>query len=147
MRKQYIISLIILACLNAVAATTINAQSNRRFVIRIPFDFVLADQVLPAGNYAVERVDPTKPNVLMFKNTDNGIVRVFITQRVENEEMSTASCLIFKRWKGESYLFQVWVVGNKDGNQIPPETKRRDRGAASTLVRLKSTTRDLNFSR
>ena len=138
MRKQYIIALIILVCLTPVAATTVNAQGNRRFVIRIPFDFIVADRILPAGNYAVERVDPTKPNVLMFKNTDNGIVRLFITQRVENEETSTASCLIFKRLKGESYLFQVWVIGSNDGNQVAPaESNRSDKGGTSTLVRLK----------
>ena len=138
MRSQSITSILMLSCLIVVSAITVNAQSNQRFVIRIPFDFILADRVLPAGRYAVERVDPVKPNVLMFKNSDNGIVRVFITQRVENEETSTASCLIFKLWKGKSYLYQVWVVGNKDGNQVPPpENNSRDRGDGSTSVRLK----------
>jgi len=52
-----------LVCLTVVAATTINAQSTRRFVIQIPFQFVIAGHTLPAGKYAVERFDPTKPNV------------------------------------------------------------------------------------
>ena len=140
MRRQFITSIIMLACLTAVAATTVNAQSTRRFIIRIPFEFVVGDRALPAGKYVVERIDPTKPNVVMLKNTDNGIVRLVITQRVEKDETTTASSLIFKRRSGEFYLFQVWVIGNKDGNQVPPpadENNRSDKHGSSTFVVLK----------
>lgn len=136
MLKRYVVSLIILACFTQFAAATISAQGNHRFVIRIPFDFVVPGELLPAGNYAIERVDPTRPNLLMFKNTDNGIVRLFITQRVENDETITASCLVFKRWQSEYQLFQVWVVGNKDGNQVPPLGNHK--GGPSSVVWLET---------
>jgi len=143
MPKHYFISLTILACLTLFATSTVNAQSNRSFVIRIPFDFVVSGEFLPAGNYAIERVDPTKPHVLMFKNTDNGIVRLFITQRVENDETITASCLIFKRWQSEYQLFQVWVVGNKDGNQVPSSGNNRShKGDPSSIVWLETSYRN-----
>jgi len=139
MLKRYVVSLIILACFTQFAAATISTQGNRRFVMRIPFDFVVPGGLLPAGNYAVERVDPTKPNVLMFKNIDNGVVRLFITQRVENHETITASCLIFQRWKSEYQLFQVWVVGNKDGNQVPSSgNSRGHKGGPSSVLRLET---------
>src|SRR5882672_7334771 len=99
MRKHYFISLFILSFLILFARSSVNAQSDRRFVIRIPFDFIVPGGTLPAGTYAVGRVDPTKPNVLMFKNTDSGKVRLFITQRAEKEATSETTCLIFKRWK------------------------------------------------
>jgi hypothetical protein len=113
------------------------AQSSNRFVIRIPFDFSLPSGILPAGTYAVERADPTKPNILMFKNTDTGKVRLFITQRVEKEVTSEMSCLKFKRWKGEYQLYQVWVLGNKEGNQVPSGNTERRKGATA-LVQLKA---------
>ena len=112
------------------------AQSSNRFVIRIPFDFTVPNGILPAGTYSVERADPTKPNVLMFKNTDNESVQLFITQRVEKVETCETSCLIFKRWKNEYQLYQVWVVGNKDGNQVPSGNTERRKGVTA-LVRLK----------
>lgn len=137
MRRHYIISILMLACLFAMAANAIKAQSDRRLVIRIPFEFVLAGRVVPAGKYSVERPDATKPNVLMFRNLDNGIIRLIITQRVENHCVSTASYLTFRRIKGESQLIQVWVVGNMDGNQLPVTEGRREHQGASTLVQLK----------
>jgi hypothetical protein len=139
MPKHNVISLIIQACLILFATSTVNAQSNRSLVIHIPFDFVVPGGLLPAGKYAIERVDSTKPNVLMFKNTDDGTVRLFITQRVENDETITASCLIFKRWKSEYQLFQIWVVGNNDGNQVPSSGNSRSHKAIPfSLVRLKT---------
>src|SRR4030095_11588234 len=60
MPKHYLTSLIILASLILFATSTVKAQSNRSFVIRIPFDFVVPGGLLPAGNYVIERVDSNK---------------------------------------------------------------------------------------
>ena len=140
MRRQFITSIIILLCITVVAATTVSAQSTRRFVIQIPFQFVIAGRRLPAGKYAVERFDPTKPNVLMLKNTKTGVVRLFITQHVEKDDGGKRSCLIFKIQNGEFQLFQLWTLGYRDGYQVPPAdaNERRDkRGTSSTLVTVK----------
>jgi hypothetical protein len=135
MPKRCVVVLMLLMCHTLIDSSTAMAQSSNRIVIRIPFDFGVPSGILPAGTYAVERVDPTKPNILMFKNTDTGSVRLFITQRVEKEETSETTCLIFKRWKSEYQLYQVWVVGNKEGNQLPSRTTERRKG--SVLVQLK----------
>jgi hypothetical protein len=136
MRKHYFITFIILSFLILFARSSVNAQSDSRFVIRIPFDFIVPSGTLPAGTYAVERVDPTKPNVLMFKNIDSGRVRLFITQRVEKEALSEMTCLIFRRWKSDYQLYQVWVVGNKEGRQLPSGNARHPKGTTA-LVQLK----------
>ena len=136
MLKQCVVVLMLLVWLTLFASATAKAQSSNRFVIGIPFDFSVPSGILPAGTYAVERADPTKPDVLMFKNTDNGSVRLFITQRVEKGETSETSCLIFKRWKSEYQLYQVWVVGHQEGNQLPTDNTTRAKGAAA-VVRLK----------
>jgi hypothetical protein len=135
MPKRCVVLIMLLMCLTLIDSSTAKAQSTNRIVIRIPFDFGVPSGVLPAGTYAVERVDPTKPNILMFKNTDTGSVRLFITQRVEKEETSEASYLIFKRWKSEYQLYQVWLVGKKEGDQVPSRTTERRKGSA--LVQLK----------
>jgi len=139
MRRQFITLLIILACLGALTATTASAQSTRRFIVNIPFQFVLAGGTLPPGKYSVERIDPTKPNVVLLKNTDNGMVRLFITQRIEKDKPSTDSCLMFKVRRGEFHLFKLWVFGFQDGNQVPPENENERRvqsGNNTPLVRL-----------
>lgn len=136
MKKQSITSIILMLCLNLFAATTINAQNTRRFVIDVPFQFAVAGQTLPAGKYAVERIDPTKPNLVMLKNTDNGMVRLVTTQRVEKDEPSTTSSLLFVRRGGKFYLSQVWPIGDKNGNQVPA-SHEINTSLRSTLVRLR----------
>jgi hypothetical protein len=117
------------------------AQSGHSFEVEIPFPFILGDRTLPAGKYLVQRIDPAKPNVLMFRNADARIVRVMLTRRLECETPSAVSTLIFMRRQEKLYLFQVWTGGDKNGNQMPllNEEERKDRyGAPASIVKLRS---------
>jgi hypothetical protein len=109
--------------------------------VEITFPFIPGDRTLPAGKYLVQRIDPAKPNVLVFKNADSRIVRLMLTHRVEGERPSAVSTLIFVRRQEKLYLFQIWTGGDKNGNQIPllNEAERRDRdGAAGSIVKLRA---------
>jgi hypothetical protein len=108
-----------LVCLSVILAGAAKAQSAHSFEVEIPFPFILGDRTLPAGKYLVQRIDPAKPNVLMFKNADARIVRLVLAHRVASESPSAVSTLIFKRRQEKLYLFQIWAGGDKDGNQIP----------------------------
>ena len=120
---------------------SVSAQSRYRVTVQVPFEFVLNGQTLAAGEYAIERTDPAKPNTLTLKRTEGGVVRVIITQRVERENPSTESSLIFIRRGGTHYLFQVWNVGAMNGSEIPSARKgeRNDQQRKDlTLVRLRA---------
>jgi hypothetical protein len=122
------------------SVVSVNAQSRHRFTVHVPFQFVLNGQTLTAGEYVIERTDPAKPNIVTLKSADSGIVRVIITQRVERDNPSTASSLIFIRREGKHYLFQVWNVGAMNGSEIPSyERERSDRQRKNlTLVTLRA---------
>jgi hypothetical protein len=122
------------------SVVSVNAQSRHRFTVHVPFQFVLNGQTLTAGKYFIERTDPAKPNIVTLKSADSGIVRVIITQRVERDNPSTASSLIFIRREGKHYLFQVWNVGAMNGSEIPSyERERSDRQRKDlTLVTLRA---------
>ena len=123
------------------SVVSVNAQSSHRFKVDLPFQFVLNGQTLTAGKYVIERTDPAKPNIVTLKRADGGIVRVIITQRVERENPSTESSLIFIRREGKHYLFQVWNVGAMNGSQVPSAygRERSDRQRKDlTLVTLKA---------
>jgi hypothetical protein len=119
MLKQFVITVLLLLSLIALVANSVEAQSAYRLKVDVPFQFVLHGQTLPAGKYVIERTNPAKPNILTLKKVDRGPVRLVITQRVENDEPSTASSLIFIQRNGKHYLFQVWTVTAMNGNQIP----------------------------
>jgi hypothetical protein len=122
------------------SVANVNAQSRHRFTVHVPFQFVLNGQTLTAGEYVIERTDPAKPNIVTLKKADDGILRVIITQRVERDNPSTASSLIFIRREGKHYLFQVWNVGAMNGSEIPSyERERSDRQRKDlTLVTLRA---------
>lgn len=138
MPKQFVI--VVFIALTLSVATTVSAQSFQRLELRIPFSFVLKGQTLPAGKYIVERTDPGRPNILTLKNVDGGIVRFVLTQRVEKENPSEASSLIFIQRDEKCYLFQVWTAGSMNGSQIPfPDAKetRYPNNKELTLVTLR----------
>ena len=122
------------------SVANVNAQSTQRFKLDVPFQFVLNGQTLTAGEYVIERTDPAKPNIVTLKSADSGILRVIITQRVERDNPSAASSLIFIRREGKHYLFQVWNVGAMNGSEIPSyERERSDRQRKDlTLVTLRA---------
>jgi len=140
MLKRSVIATILFICLTTVAPGIANAQGRDRIEVQIPFSFVLRERTLPAGKYVVERTDPGRPNILTLANVDQGVVCVVLAQRVEKNNPSAASSLVFIKRQGKLYLFQVWSMGSMNGAQVPSvlDKQTNDRRRQSpTLVTLK----------
>lgn len=141
-KKHIIIVVLMLTAVFSVSATMAEAQTGHRFLIDVPFDFIVAGRSLPAGKYTVGRFDPSKPNALMIKSVDNRTVRVFLAQRVVGEDQpTTTSSLVFKVREGKLFLYQVWASEAKDGSQVPladKNDKRDQYGNNSALVTLRA---------
>ena len=140
MLKQLVTATILFVFLTTVAPGIANAQGRDRLEVRIPFSFVLRERTLPAGRYVVERTDPGRPNILTLTSVEKRVVRVVLAQRVEKNNSSTASSLVFIKRAGKLYLFQVWNVGSMNGAQVPSALAKQinDRRRESpTLVTLK----------
>jgi hypothetical protein len=84
---------------------SVNAQSIQRFKVDVPFQFILNGQTLTAGNYVVERTDAANPNIITLKKAGGSIVRLVLTQRVEKDNPSKTSSLIFIRREGKHFKF------------------------------------------
>jgi hypothetical protein len=113
------------------SVATVNAQSTQRVKVDVPFQFILNGQTFTAGTYTIERTDPARPNIIILKKVDGRIVRLVLTQRVERDNPSTASSLIFIRREGKHYLFQVWNVGAMNGFF---QARRRNAGHSATVL-------------
>lgn len=140
MLKRFVIATILFICLTTVAPGIANTQGRDRIEVQIPFSFVLRERTLPAGKYVVERTDPGRPNILTLANVDKGVVRVVLAQRVEKNNPSAASSLVFINRQGKLYLFQVWSVGSMNGAQVPSALDKQTndrRHQSPTLVTLK----------
>ena len=140
MLKQIVTTIILFISLTTVAPVIANSQGRDRIEVDIPFSFVLRQRTLPAGKYVMERTDPSRPNILTLTNIDKSVVRVVLAQRIEKNNPSTASSLVFIKREGKLYLFQVWNVGSMNGAQVPSalDKQTNDRlRQTPTLVTLK----------
>ena len=139
MRKKFIVALMIGMWISLVATNVADAQTNPRVVIRIPFAFIVSGQTLPEGTYVLERIDQTKPNVVMLKNAGNKMIRLLFSQRVERWHAISESCVVFTRRGQQLHLTQIWTKGNPNGQQIPlvDEQGGRDTRGSDVSVQIK----------
>ena len=132
MHHRSLLTILLTFLIPGFVVTSVEAQSTNRFEVEVPFQFIVGGRILPAGNYAVERLDPGKPNILRLKNLDNGMMRAILCQRVEKEKPSTTSFLLFTQREGGFFLSQVWDQGSLNGNQLPENLKDNRRKANDT---------------
>jgi hypothetical protein len=64
MKKQYVTVLFTLICVLGLGQLRARAQEEDTVVAKVPFDFVVGGQVLPAGTYRVSRVETAGSRVL-----------------------------------------------------------------------------------
>lgn len=128
----------VLALLFALAATSF-AQSARRTVILIPFDFVAGEKVLPAGTYRVEAVRRDSYTVWEVRSTAGRAGAVVMTSAVGSgtaEEVQPR--LVFQKY-GETYvLAQLWPSSDSTGREVVQS--RRGRALVAHNVRPEAVT-------
>ncbi len=124
----------VLALLFTLAATSY-AQSARRTVIHIPFDFVAGEKVLPAGAYRIEPVRRDSYTVWEVRSTTGRAGTVVMTSALgggADAAAETEPRLVFQKY-GEAYvLAQVWSSGDDAGRAVAQS--RRGRALSETAA-------------
>ncbi|HKR00305.1 MAG TPA: hypothetical protein VJT09_06515 [Pyrinomonadaceae bacterium] len=121
MRKQTIKAVTMLISIVAFAFATAlvsNAQS-RRLTADVPFDFVVGERTLTAGQYSVGQIttgSDTGISVLSRDGRQNAV-------RLSNTVMTSSNTkhqarLIFRRYGSTYYLAQVWLGGSREGREL-----------------------------
>lgn len=99
----------------------------------IPFDFIVGDHLMKAGEYTVGH--EYLPNAVMFvKGYETGDNAARIVQTIEHKTMPAETVLIFNRYVengGEASMFlsQVWVEGVKTGREFLKAKAEREAAA------------------
>ena len=108
---------ILFAFVVLLLATAAHAQSTN-VKASIPFDFVVADHLYPAGDYVLKSI------------SDSGVpIRIGTTEPAESAVALSIPCssarrasttkLVFHRMGGQYFLYQVWQEGNTLGREFP----------------------------
>ncbi|MDQ3918194.1 MAG: hypothetical protein M3348_06920 [Acidobacteriota bacterium] len=121
----------VLALLLTLAATSY-AQSARRTVVLIPFDFVAGEKTLPAGAYRVEQVRRDSYTAWEIQSTAGRAGSVVMTSSLQGGAGGDGARLVFRKY-GETYvLAQLWAGLDGAGREVAQS--RRTRATVESLA-------------
>ena len=100
-----------------LAVSAAQAQETR-VKASIPFDFVVGNQILPAGEYMVSSLGSTN-EALVIRSDDSKPAILSLTNSCTSSKPSDTSKLVFHHLAGRYFLSQVWAAGNSGGRQLP----------------------------
>lgn len=99
------------------AVSGVQAQENG-VKADIPFNFVVGNQVLPAGEYLVTP-QGSGNQAILIRSTDSKNAAMIITSRCGSANPSRDTKLVFHTAGGRYFLWQVWAQGYVQGRELP----------------------------
>ena len=119
------------ALLLAVGTASLSADSFYHVRANIPFGFMVGSEVFPAGVYSVARVG-NDASALVIRSSDGRKSAAFLTFGTSSPEAREHASLVFNRYGDQSFLKEVWTVGDLTGRQLFPS--RAEREVSSAMI-------------
>jgi hypothetical protein len=133
----------------AMAVGSAQGQSlSYKIQATIPFDFMVGDNKLSAGEYFIGRARPGSDDSVLTISSRNSLTNIFSsTIAVQALEPNRHGKLIFQRHGDQWFLFQIWPAGINTGREITSSRLEREierkahvaeetMGARSTIIHL-----------
>jgi hypothetical protein len=99
-----------------------HAWDSDRVNVTIPFDFVVGNKQLKAGDFVVELLlDGT---ALKLRSKGGDVQQIAFTMPITNQ-IGNHERLLFHHDGDQYFLSQVWFWGDEDGRELTVEFKRR----------------------
>ena len=128
--KSHFVQGIIALSVVLAALMPVNAQSDLQVRVTIPFDFIVGQERLPAGDYSLRR-HTTAPGVLMIRNKDDGKGVMFMAVSTESPVPQGQARLVFNRYEDQYFLNQIWTT---EGNHYDLRKSRTERAIEKDLA-------------
>lgn len=150
MRKQItkaltMTSLVLLFSLVLVVANA-QAQARASYTAHIPFEFVVGNATLPAGDYAITQIKTGDGTVMLELRAKGQDVALRLTQAMQTRTPRDRSVLVFNHYGEQYFLAEMWRAGEAQGRRVLKS--RRERTIENELARNPSqnetATRDAN---
>ena len=125
---QYL-SGIVLGLILVLSAVPGNADNTKKIKVTIPFDFLVGNKQLKAGDYVVQSWGTPGGGALLFKSEDGRAEQIVFAVPIETSKTGNHERLIFHRYGGEQFAAQVWFMGNDEGYELIPGTRERESAA------------------
>jgi hypothetical protein len=122
MKRQMVKGLTMLALLLTLAlattAVTARGQSQHRVNANVPFDFVVGDKVLPAGDYVVSAI---AADTLAIQGSTDGAIRLANPTGRRTDKIA----LVFHRYGSTYFLSEIWEGRDNTSRQLLKSRQER----------------------
>ena len=119
--KGFTMLTLIIAIALASAVISANAQSSRVVVSNVPFEFIVGDQTLPAGEY---RIVQTLAHGLTIRSADSEHAVIRMTNLLSPRDTEKAR-LMFRKYGERYFLAEVWDGSGSTGRQLTKSRQER----------------------
>jgi len=121
----------------------VRAQENA-VKANIPFDFVVGNQVLPAGEYLVT-AQGSANEAILIRSTDSKSAAMTATLSCTSANPSKDTKLVFHTVGGRYFLSQIWTQGYSQGRELRKSSAEvemaKNRQAAGEFILAARSTR------
>ena len=120
MRKQLLKTIAIGSLLLVVAIVPVRSAQAQTLAngirAKIPFDFIVGDETLSAGDYYIYRTRQySSDDVLTISTVEGHVAAVRLTNGAQALSPKEQSVLVFNRYGNKYFLSQVWIAGSNMG--------------------------------
>jgi hypothetical protein len=123
-RKVTMGSLLMMVAMFVATASAQGQCLSDHIRAKIPFNFVVGNKKLPAGEYFLGNAQTTSDSVLAISSR-NGVANT-LTISAQIRTPTDTTKLIFHRYGDQYFLFQVWQMGVTTGRAVPKSRAERD---------------------
>lgn len=124
-RRAFALSILLL--LLTVSSVSVFGQSDRQTVVNIPFNFIVGDKSLSAGQYILERNKRDNDTVWVITRKDTGAGRkVFLTISTRSDNPAEDTKLVFHRYENYYFLTSFSVAGSNTGRELQMSDRERN---------------------
>ncbi len=97
--------------LMSAAFTGASAQTARTIFVHVPFEFVVGEKRLPAGDYTVRRILLDSAKTLLIRSADGRAAATVHTSDAGKRAAAPQAKLVFAQYGEQYFLAQVWTPG------------------------------------
>ena len=110
----------------AFSAVPGHAQGEPKVKATIPFNFVIGDKELKAGEYLIKPVGSLRSqNLLQFRSENGDVQQIAFALPIETNKAGNHERLVFHHDGNHYFLSQVWLSGDEDGRELIPGAQEK----------------------
>jgi len=115
----------VLTAVTLLALAMVPATQAQSFMLRanIPFDFLVGETRLPAGDYHVKS---TNQGTMLIQSTNARSSATALTSAASAGKISDVGKLVFNQYGDQYFLSKIWVPSSDTGRELPKSRLERE---------------------